>query len=88
MFFPFSRLDARALALSFTCGPGIDAAEDDEFNGAATEICQSPWFNLNRNFSGSGGVDQIDPFSGMPKTVAANIHLPGNVVFDMVAGSI
>lgn len=66
--------------LSFVFVAGIDAAEE-AFNGAATDIYQDPGFNLSRDFSGSGQADQIDTFSGMPKIVVDEHHLPGNVVF-------
>lgn len=69
--------------LSFVLVAGIDAAEDDEFNGAATGVYQDPGLNLNRDFSGSGEVDQIDPFSGALKIAVSDLHLPGNGGLDI-----
>lgn len=77
MSFPFSRLSAKALVLSCVFVASAYAA-DEAFNSASTEAYQDPGFNLNRDFSSTGQVDFVDPFSGALKIAVQDLYLPGN----------
>lgn len=82
MFQHFVPRCAKAVLLSLvfaTCALGAE----EEFNSAAVGVYQDPGLNLNRDFSGGGQVDEVDPFSGALKMVVRDLFLPGNGGLDI-----